>query len=165
MYVIRNSCICHVKECNVITISTNLNAKISMTAPEVFRRQFFAPLSPMNVTCNTFWVWRVAFQNTFLHSSPAIFVMKSLLHSLTRGPVIPDTQHQCHGLLRSKTWIKVDARGRGVQIEFWNLLTFAFSENLTKFLCLTRLSYLSYDVNVKVDMTVYVDVYVYAHAL
>lgn len=138
MYVIRNSCICHVKECNVITISTNLNAKISMTAPEVFRRQFFAPLSPMNVTCNTFWVWRVAFQNTFLHSSPAIFVMKSLLHSLTRGPVIPDTQHQCHGLLRSKTWIKVDARGRGVQIEFWNLPTFAFSENLTKFLCLTR---------------------------
>lgn len=139
MYVIRNSCICHVKECNVITISTNLNAKISMTAPEVFRRQFFAPLSPMNVTCNTLLVWRVAFQNTFLHSSPAIFVMQSLLHSLTRGPVIPDTQHQCHGLLRSKTWIKVDARGRGVQIELLLVKTwqnsFALHVNLIFLRC------------------------------
>lgn len=153
MYVIRNSCICHVKECILITISTNLNAEISMTAPEVFRRQFLPrlALSSMNVTCNTFWVRKVAFQNTFPHSSPAIFVIKSLLHSLTRGPVIPDLQHQHHCLLWSKTWIKVDARGWGVQSEFWNLLTFDFGEKNPKFL--------------KIDLSVYVDVGVYAHKL
>lgn len=36
MYVIWNSCICYVKECNVIIISINLNVKILMIVLEVF---------------------------------------------------------------------------------------------------------------------------------
>lgn len=116
----------------------------------------------MNVTCNTFWVRKVAFQNTFPHSSPAIFVIKSSLHSLTRVSVIPHISNiSTIACFRSATWIKVDARGGGVQSEFWNLLTFDFGKKKDGIPLPYTLT-LSY---IKVDLSVYVDVDVYAHKL
>lgn len=123
----------------------------------------------MNVTCNTFWVRKVAFQNTFPHSSPAIFVIKSSLHSLTRVSVIPHISNiSTIACFRSTTWIKVDARGGGVQSEFWNLLTFDFGKKKKKDgIPLPYTSTLSYndDTSIKEDLSTYVDVDVYAHKL
>lgn len=121
----------------------------------------------MNVTCNTFWVRKVAFQNTFPHSSPAIFVVKSSLHSLTRVSVIPHISNiSTIACFRSTTWIKVDARG-GVSKVSFEIYSHLISVKKRDEIPLPYTLTLSYndDTSIKEDLSTYVDVDVYAHKL